>query len=479
MVFSSYSFLFVFLPLLFAVYYLTPHRSRNGVLLFASLLFYCIGEQWQVWILLASVGINYGFALGIGHCISAPDPHKKAQAKGFLWLAVCANLALLGYFKYANFFADNINSLHASTLSGAHSPLFSLQQIALPLGISFFTFQALSYVIDVYYRRVETAKNPLTVATYITLFPQLVAGPIVRYAEIEKELLHRRFRHDVFVEGIYRFSIGLASKLLLANPCGQLADQVFSMPPGQLDLATSWWGVVWYTLQIYFDFSAYSHMAIGLGRMFGFHFPENFNYPYISRSIREFWRRWHMTLSRWFRDYVYIPLGGNRKGAGRTYFNLLVVFLLTGFWHGAAWNFIVWGLWHGFFLVLERFFPDRWAAKAGQNRAIQCTAWGYAILVVMAGWVLFRCDSMGQTLAFFKAMGGLGMEVTRLDFITPTRLIFLFVCVFFATPCLHKWAFPSRETLTLFKFAAAATCLALSLPMLLSAGYSPFLYFRF
>jgi len=330
MVFSSYSFLFVFLPCLFVVYYIVPKRLRNIVLLIASLIFYFIGERWQIWILLVSVIINYGLAL----CIESSK--GRVRAKLFVWLAVFSNLSLLGYFKYANFIADNINGFHVTFFTGATSHLLAFEQIALPLGISFFTFQALSYVIDVYYGRVNTSRNPLTIATYIALFPQLVAGPIVRYAEIEKELLQRKFRADVFVEGIYRFSVGLAAKLLLANPCGQLADQVFSMPHDQLDLMSSWWGVIWYTLQIYFDFSAYSHMAIGLGRMFGFHFPENFNYPYISKSIREFWRRWHMTLSRWFRDYVYIPLGGNRKGAVRTYVNLLIVFLLTGFWHGAA-----------------------------------------------------------------------------------------------------------------------------------------------
>lgn len=478
MVFSSYSFLFVFLPLLILIYFIFPKQLGNFILLAFSLAFYFIGEGWQIWILICSVIINYAFALCIEFSRSYAKERVWFQQKLFLWVAVAANLVLLGYFKYANFLVENISEL-SRAVTGEFPAFLAIKQIALPLGISFFTFQALSYVIDVYSGQVRAARNPLTVATYISLFPQLVAGPIVRYSEIEKELFQRKFSTAGFLEGVYRFSIGLAAKLLLANPAGQLADQVFSMPSGQLDLVSSWWGVVWYTFQIFFDFSAYSNMAIGLGRMFGFHFPENFNYPYISRSIREFWRRWHMTLSRWFRDYVYIPLGGNRKGDARTYINLLVVFLLTGFWHGAAWNFIVWGLWHGLFLSLERSVPAGWSGLAKRYRIINLCLWGYALLVVMIGWVMFRCETLTQTLDFFKAMTGNGLQVNDLSFITWSRLLFFSACVLFATPVLQKWAFPVDENMTFFKFATSVTCLTLSLPAILSSGYSPFLYFRF
>jgi alginate O-acetyltransferase complex protein AlgI len=463
------------------VYFSVPRSFGNTVLFVFSLIFYIIGEGWNVWILFFSIFVNYLFALCIDFFRASRIYSSKFNVSFILWIAVFSNIIILGYFKYADFFAENINELYR-TLGGGPSDLISLGKIALPLGVSFFTFQSLSYVFDVYYGNARAAKNPLMVATYIALFPKLVVGPIVRYSEIERDLSQRRVDLAGFVEGVYRFAIGLAEKLFLAGPAGQLADQVFSMPSNQLDVVSSWWGVVWYTLQIYFDFSAYSNMAIGLGRMFGFHFPENFNYPYISRSIKEFWRRWHITLSRWFRDYVYIPAGGNRKGALRMYSNLLLVFLLTGFWHGAAWNFIIWGLWHGLFLVLERVFSrkigdDGTTAKCAWLADL--SAWIYTILVVMTGWVMFRCETMLQAFDFFRAMSGSGVPVSDLSFITFPRMFLLVCCLLFASPVLDKWAFPLRENFSLFKLIVAVTCLVLSLPLILSSGYSPFVYFRF
>ncbi|MGB5708663.1 MAG: MBOAT family O-acyltransferase, partial [Arenicellales bacterium] len=343
MVFSSVLFLFLFLPVVLLLYWVIPNKWRNSFLLIVSLTFYAWGEGLFVGIMLLSIAMNYVFGLAI----------ERGNARaGRLWvgIAVMANLALLGVFKYANFLVENINTLFSST----GIQLITIDQIHLPIGISFFTFQAMSYVIEVHRRVMPAQTNLLNLGLYIALFPQLIAGPIVRYHDIAAQLKTRFVNAGQVAYGIERFVIGLGKKVLIANPMGAVADEIFALPPDSITATVAWTAVACYSLQIYFDFSGYSDMAIGLGRMFGFKFLENFNYPYISQSIQEFWRRWHISLSNWFRDFLYLPLGGNRRGPGRTYFNLLIVFLLCGLWHGASWNFVVWGLLHGSFLVLER-----------------------------------------------------------------------------------------------------------------------------
>jgi alginate O-acetyltransferase complex protein AlgI len=315
------------------------------------------------------------------------------------------NLGLLVFYKYANFIVENANGM----LTVLHLAPIKLSHVDLPIGISFFTFQAMSYVIDVYRRECEVQYNPLNTALYVSLFPQLIAGPIVRYVDVEREINSRRVTTIDLAEGIQRFIIGLGKKVLIANTVASAADQIFAIPSSNLSTSLSWLGVSCYALQIYFDFSGYSDMAIGLGKMLGFHFLENFNYPYISRSIQEFWRRWHISLSTWFRDYLYIPLGGSRVSNSRMYFNLLTVFFLCGLWHGASWNFVIWGLYHGLFLVLER---TRFGVYVSSlRRPVQHT---YTVLVVLVGWVLFRAETLGYALSYLRAMGGMGAGNTQI-----------------------------------------------------------------
>lgn len=396
MLFSSILFLFFFLPLVIAGYFIIGKEYRNYFLLLASLIFYAWDETTFVLIMLVSVLFNYLFALAIE---KIRDTSIKRGKEVIIALAIIFNIGLLGFYKYANFITDNLNIF----LQSINMHPIALKTIHLPIGISFFTFQAMSYVIDVYRKEVTAQKNPLNVALYISLFPQLVAGPIVRYHDVTKQIIHRHVDSEKFASGIKRFIEGLGKKVLIANTVGLAADKIFAIPSEHLTISLSWLGIICYTLQIYFDFSGYSDMAIGLGRMFGFEFLENFNYPYISRSVREFWKRWHISLTSWFRDYLYIPLGGNRHGSLRTYTNLIIVFFITGLWHGASWTFIIWGLWHGFFLMIER-------TKIGK---ILESLWIplqylYTMGIVMIGWVLFRADSLSYTISFIKAMFGLG-----------------------------------------------------------------------
>ena len=391
MVFSSVTFLFYFLPVVLLLYFFT--RFRNVFLLLASLFFYAWGEVNFVFLLLISIIANYTCGILIERQ-SSISTRRVALALG-----VVVNIGGICFFKYGNFLVENLNTI----LSWIHvSPVF-LAPVHLPLGISFFTFQAISYLIDVYRKTCRAENNPLTLGLYISMFPQLVAGPIVRFNEIAEQLHQRSVNSDKFAQGVRRFVVGLGQKVIIANALAVPADAIFSLPPGNLTAAIAWTGAASYTLQIYFDFAGYSSMAIGLGLMFGFTLPENFNYPYISRSITEFWRRWHMSLSGWFRDYLYIPLGGNRLGVGRTYLNLIIVFFLCGLWHGASWTFVVWGLFHGAFLVLERIGLGKWLARA----------WGpfsylYVMIVVMVGWTFFRADNFDVAAAFIAAMAGLG-----------------------------------------------------------------------
>lgn len=390
MVFSSLMFLFAFLPALLALYFFPPlrrHRElRNGILLTFSLIFYGCGGWRLLPLILVSITANYVFGL-----LAQPEhPHRKAA----LWAAVACNLGLLFLFKYLGFASANLHRL---------IPSVPAVEILLPIGISFYTFQAMSYVIDVYRREVPAEKNPLHVALYIALFPQLVAGPIVRYETVAREITERRESAEDAAAGAQRFLFGLAKKVLLANQVGQIADAAFAQSPALLSAGLAWLGIIAYTLQIYFDFSGYSDMAIGLGRIFGFHFLENFDYPYIASSVTEFWRRWHISLSSWFRDYLYIPLGGSRCSRGRQLRNLLIVWALTGFWHGAAWNFLLWGLYYAVLLAGERYV---WGSALGRLWAP--ARHGLTLLAVMLGWLFFRASGIAQVSAFLTALCGAG-----------------------------------------------------------------------
>ncbi len=485
MVFSSTIFLFLFLPFVFAAYFLVGSRGRNLVLLVASLVFYAWGETVYVLLMLASILINYIFGLLIGRA------HERGhRGKIALGWAVALNLLLLGFFKYGNFIVDNLNKI----LVHFHVSPVHLAPIHLPIGISFFTFQAMSYVIDLYRGEVEVEKNPVDIALYISLFPQLIAGPIVRYHDIAKRLHKRSTDSTDLAIGIRRFIVGLAKKALVANVLGKSADYLFSVPSHYLPATLAWLGALAYTLQIYYDFSGYSDMAIGLGRMFGFHFPENFNYPYISQSIREFWRRWHISLSTWFRDYLYFPLGGSRRSTARTYFNLVTVFFLCGLWHGASWTFVVWGLYHGLFLIVER-------TKIGAGLLERFPAFvrrGYALLTVILGWVIFRADTFPHAIGYIKAMFSPGRpELYNSQiflYLNNEFIVTFIVAIIGMTPIIHQLV------IALEKRVWAADGIAFSWPRILFAGvelmvllflllysiaaimggsYNPFLYFRF
>ncbi|MEO8506426.1 MAG: MBOAT family protein, partial [Betaproteobacteria bacterium] len=399
MVFASPIFLFLFLPITLAAYFAVPRRGRNGVLLVASLAFYAWGEAPYLVLVLGSVLFNYAIGGAIGR---AQDPRTRRR-----WLAagVTGNLAALAVFKYANFAFANVNAL-APVL--AITPL-AVAAIPLPLGISFFTFHAISYVVDVYKRNAHAERNLPRFALYILLFPQLIAGPIIRWRDIAAQLPDREQRMADFTYGVRRFVLGLGKKVLIANTLGRVADQIFALPTTELTTPLAWLGLACYTLQIYFDFSGYSDMAIGLGRMFGFEFVENFNYPYISRSLTEFWRRWHISLSTWFRDYLYIPMGGGRVGRSRVYFNLVVVFALCGLWHGASLNYLLFGCFHGAVLVLERaWLGARLARWPSVLRHV------YLMFVVALGWVFFRCEDTAVMTAWFAAMSGFAKGVPEL-----------------------------------------------------------------
>ena len=481
MVFSSPIFLFWFLPAVLFTYAVLDRRLKNFFLLLGSLFFYAWGEPTFVLIMLGSILGNYLFGLGIGR---ASGLRRRKLALG---LGVTFNLAMLAAFKYANFLADNLNVVW-TRLGGA---AFEVDPVPLPLGISFFTFQAMSYVIEVYKGEVSSQKNPITLALYISLFPQLIAGPIVRYHDIARELTNRSVRLQDAVDGVRRFVVGLGKKVLIANPLGAVADQIFAIPPDQVPTSFAWLGVVCYALQIYFDFSGYSDMAIGLGRLFGFHFLENFNYPYISQSITEFWRRWHISLSTWFRDYLYIPLGGDRRGRARTYFILVLVFFLCGLWHGANWTFVVWGLFNGAFLVIERA-----GFGAVLERLPRAVRHGYVVLVFLTAWVFFRSETIGGALLYLRAMflGGGELPYTPLYLLSNDVLAVLAVGIVASTPIALKAAESVREwqsrterpaTVLLGRLAEVAALPIVSGIFLLSAArlasgtYNPFIYFRF
>ena len=449
MVFSSLVFLCIFLPLVLILHTVIPNRKlQNALLLAASLLFYAYGEPIYVLLMVLSALFNYGIALVMG------------ERRWVLALAVSVNIGLLGVFKYAGFFVTGLNGL-----LGAHIPV---PQIALPIGISFFTFQTLSYVIDVYRQQVPVQRSYGKLLLYISLFPQLIAGPIVRYADVAEQIDHRRVDADQIALGLRRFILGLGKKVLIANAMGAVADSVFAA--AEPNALNAWIGAVAYLMQIYYDFSGYSDMAIGLGKMFGFSFKENFSYPYISGSVQEFWRRWHISLSSWFRDYVYIPLGGNRKGRVRTVSNKLAVFLLTGLWHGANWTFVVWGLFHGFFLLLEEFVPrlKKLPKVLGQL---------YTLLVVTLGFVVFRADSLAAAWQYFGCMFGAGARIPDVSQLTPYFMVMLAAAVLGACPLADR--FKHKKRWEPIRFVLAFLLLVWCMIRLAGGSYNPFIYFRF
>lgn len=483
MVFSSSIFLFGFLPIVLLIYYLSPKVIKNVVLFLMSILFYAWGEVFYVGLMLASIVSNYIFGRLIYDTQIKPDNRLPPQF--YLALGVAINVGLLISFKYANFITNNLNAL---LLLFDISPI-DLEPIHLPLGISFFTFQAISYLVDIYRKEAQAQKNIFNLALYISLFPQLIAGPIVRYHDISSQIVGRSHSIELFSSGVQRFIIGLAKKMLIANPLGEIADNVFILSGNDLTMQLAWVGIIAYTLQIYFDFSGYSDMAIGLGRMFGFQFLENFNYPYIAKSLREFWRRWHISLSTWFRDYVYIPLGGSRVSTLRVYSNLLVVFLLTGVWHGASWNFVIWGLFHGFFLASEHMGFSNILERAW--KPIQHL---YVLLVVIASWVFFRADTLPQAIDYFSAMVNYtNWHTTRFQFaqIASNEFNYVFIVGFiFSVPVytwLRSWLYGLAEhsqikttlLIAIPKLGFLCTILMFSILKIAASTYNPFIYFRF
>ena len=471
MVFSSPVFLFVFLPLVLCLYYNPVFRSRrfrNAILLLSSLGFYAWGEPLFVLVMCTWIALNWFMALQM-----AGQPDGPAR-KAWLIAALAADVALLFVFKYLGFAARSAQLLLGRTPTGL--------SVALPIGISFFTFQIMSYVVDVYRRQAPVQRNLFKVALYVSLFPQLIAGPIVRYQTIAHQLSHRQESSGDFTQGVSRFVFGLGKKVLLADYMGLMADNLFSAH-GPLSVASAWLGIVCYALQIYFDFSGYSDMAIGMGRMFGFRFLENFRYPYLAGSITEFWRRWHMSLGTWFRDYVYIPLGGNRRGTGRWVLNVFVVWFLTGLWHGASWNFVLWGLYYGLFLMMERL--------TGISRRLGPLRHVYTLLVVLVGWVLFRAETLPQAARYLSYMfgkSGKGAVDGLFTYYLRNSWLLLTAAVVCCFP-VAKWVQAKaqapgagsalRFTVQLGHARALVAVFALALLVSIKSTYNPFIYFNF
>ena len=473
MVFSSFVFLMVFLPLILVIYYICPARFRNFVLFFASLIFYAWGEPKYVLIMLFSTVFDYTNGRLIER-FQNRNQHKLAKIT--LIVDLCGNLGILGFFKYTDFVIGSINSITGAGISLLH--------IALPIGISFYTFQTMSYTIDVYRGVVPAQHNILNFGTYVVLFPQLIAGPIVQYKTIAKELERRKVTMDNFANGAFRFLVGLAKKVLLANQAGSLWDTI--SVTGNLSTASAWLGAVAYTFQIYFDFSGYSDMAIGLGEMFGFHFLENFNYPYMADSITDFWRRWHISLSSWFREYVYIPLGGNRRGMKIQLRNICIVWLLTGLWHGASWNFVLWGVYYGVLLMIEKLYLLKHLEKS--------PSWFrhvYSMILVIIGWTIFALTDFGELWTYLKAMLGIGVARINSDFfyyVSCNAVLFLvlIICSINLKELMKNTklaekavAWGRRDTYGITKAVTMILLLVVSFAFLVGDSYNPFLYFRF
>jgi len=473
MLFSSLIFIFTFLPLLLFVYYISPKNWRNNILLFFSIVFYAWGGVSSTIILILSIIINFLFVKQI--------ERNNQNKRKWLLSGLIFNIVVIIVFKYVDFLIDNINSIGLVFITDFQGLPYA--KIALPLGISFFTFQQMSLLWDVY-RNPKTEKTIFSeVALYISLFPQLVAGPIVRYDDIVDEFKNRKESIDLFYSGIKRFIIGLFKKIIIANSCGEIADLILDSPSYHISPLIAWLGIISYAFQIFYDFSGYSDMAIGLGRMFGFNLLENFNFPYISRSIQEFWRRWHISLSTWFRDYVYIPLGGNRNGPYKTYSNLLIVFLLTGFWHGATWSFVIWGLFHGLFLIIERL---------GFNKILErlpkVISWSYTIIIVLISWVLFRIENLSDALIYISKLFDFGTpsDVDIMSYLNNERILILLLAVLFSLPIVNwiKSFFkkPHPTLLISYQVGLQAILIVMFFFTIIytnSSSYNPFIYFKF
>ena len=467
MVFSSILFMFVYLPVVLAVYYLVPIKWRNPWLFVVNLIFYGWGEPVYIVLMLFSIVVNYISGIYVGKY----RDDNKPKAKTFLVINIVINLALLMFFKYYDLFAVTLNQI----------PFLSFIQplgVALPIGISFYTFQTMSYPIDIYRGDGDVQKNFVSFGTFVALFPQLIAGPIIRYKDVASQLNFRASSAEQFANGVRRFTIGLAKKVLIANNIGKLWDTYSVLAASDLSMVGSWIGILAFSLQIYFDFSGYSDMAIGLGRMLGFEFMENFNYPYISKSVTEFWRRWHISLGTWFRDYVYIPLGGNRKGKNRQLLNITIVWALTGFWHGASWTFMLWGLYYAAFLIFEKLF---WLEKL--EKAPSFVGHIYTVLVAVCGWVLFQLTSLSECGRYFKAMFGFGAGgfIKPVDGYYAASFAVMFAIAIVACTPLAKNLFNKLSD----KAKSVATPVLIVIGLLIctaylvDATYNPFLYFRF
>ena len=466
MVFSSTIFLCVYLPLVLLGYYICPKKGRNLFLLIVSLVFYAWGEPKYVFLMIFSILVNYIFGR-----LMDKNRGRQKRMKLLLVLSVVIDLGLLSVFKYTDFIITNVNAIFGSS--------FDLLNIALPIGISFYTFQAMSYTIDVYRNDVRVQKNLIDFGMYITMFPQLIAGPIVRYADVQDQLADRSVTTADFSEGVMRFVVGLGKKVLLANQMGAVWSEIYALG-GDVSALMAWTGAIAYTFQIYFDFSGYSDMAIGLGRMFGFKFPENFRYPYQSVSITDFWRRWHITLSTWFKEYLYIPLGGNRCGLARQALNLLIVWSLTGFWHGAGWNFVMWGLYYFVILFIEKLF----LLKA-LDKLPKLFRHVYALLLIVIGWVIFASDDVSVLLPYLGSMFGANGAVGGMDVYTLfTKAVLIVICCVASTELPKKLflsatgAMNEKAAFTI-KSVMTIALLALSMILLIGDSYNPFLYFRF
>jgi alginate O-acetyltransferase complex protein AlgI len=479
MLFTAPLFLFFFLPLTLLLYAACPRPWRNALLTLVSLLFYAKGECWFLPYMVISIALNYYIARWL------EDHREHARVRSVLALGIASDLVLLLCFKYFMWLMGNVNAV----LGWCGVAALYVPHIRLPLGISFFTFHKISYKVDVYRGVAAAKKSFIDLTLYILLFPQLIAGPIVRYNEIAAQLDSdsRVYRLDKFALGVRVFIVGLAKKVLIANTCALAVDKLFALPAGQLSAPLAWLAVVGYALQIYYDFSGYSDMAIGLAHMFGFTFPQNFNYPYAAASITDFWRRWHITLSRWFRDYLYIPLGGNRGSAERTWLNLMIVFFLCGLWHGASWTFVIWGLFHGGFLVLERL-----GFKRALERAPLVVSHFYTLSVVLVGWVFFRANTLEQAVGVLRALCGLGVGVSEYPlalYVQPDLVVAMVLGVLGSVPLVpwlaagarRAWA-QVRGPLLVWDLAVLGTLsclLVLSLASVAAGSYSPFIYFRF
>ena len=470
MIFSSIFFLFVFLPVTLLLYYIVPWQLKNLMLLLCSLVFYAWGEPVYVFLMLFSIIFNYLSGIEINYY---REQNNQTRLKSCFWFTVAANLAILGFFKYYGFLITNLNAILPFEIP--------YRALALPIGISFYTFQTLSYIIDVYKGNVPVQRNFISFGAYVTMFPQLIAGPIVRYADVDAQLAKRTLSLYKFGQGVAWFLRGLGKKVLLANNIGMTFDAIAAIAPAQRSVLTAWIGCIAYAMQIYFDFSGYSDMAVGLGKMLGFEFVKNFDYPYISKSITEFWRRWHISLGTWFREYIYIPLGGNRVPTKKHIRNILVVWMLTGFWHGASWNFIFWGLYYGAILLLEKYFLAPKLTKL--PGWLQQT---YSFVLVLFGWVLFFSPTLTDSLVYMGNMFGIGghgfIDSTGLYYLAGNLLLLIF-CALFSTPwawkkfrrfSLQRGAYPSVTATVVY-----TAIFIFSIAYLVNATYNPFLYFRF